>query len=79
MCISMYKCVLVCMRCSICMYVHVYVECVQYVCGMYLCEGGCELTLLTRLALNSEIRLPLPPKCWDYRRAPPLPGSEKYF
>jgi hypothetical protein len=24
-----------------------------------------ELTLYTRLALNSEIRLPLPPKCWD--------------
>jgi hypothetical protein len=24
-----------------------------------------ELTLETRLASNSEIRLPLPPKCWD--------------
>jgi hypothetical protein len=24
-----------------------------------------ELTLLTRLASNSEIYLPLPPKCWD--------------
>jgi hypothetical protein len=24
-----------------------------------------ELTLLTRLALNSEIHLPLPPECWD--------------
>jgi hypothetical protein len=24
-----------------------------------------ELALQTRLALNSEIRLPLPPKCWD--------------
>jgi hypothetical protein len=24
-----------------------------------------ELTLWTRLALNSEIRLSLPPKCWD--------------
>jgi hypothetical protein len=23
------------------------------------------LTLWTRLALNSEIHLPLPPKCWD--------------
>ena len=23
------------------------------------------LTLYTRLALNSEIPLPLPPKCWD--------------
>jgi hypothetical protein len=24
-----------------------------------------ELTLKTRLASNSEIRLPLPPECWD--------------
>jgi hypothetical protein len=24
-----------------------------------------ELTLKTRLASNSEIHLPLPPKCWD--------------
>jgi hypothetical protein len=24
-----------------------------------------ELTLETRLALNSEIHLPLSPKCWD--------------
>ena len=24
-----------------------------------------ELTLYTRVASNSEIRLPLPPKCWD--------------
>jgi hypothetical protein len=24
-----------------------------------------ELTLETRLVSNSEIRLPLPPKCWD--------------
>ena len=24
-----------------------------------------ELTLLTRLASNSEIRLPLPPECWE--------------
>ena len=30
-----------------------------------------ELTLQTRLAWNSEIHLPLPAKCWDYRRAPP--------
>ncbi|GAB1291686.1 Zinc finger protein 112 [Apodemus speciosus] len=33
-----------------------------------------ELTLETRLASNSEIRLPLPPKCWDYRCAPPRPA-----
>ena len=25
--------------------------------------------------LNSEICLPLPPECWDYRYATPLPGS----
>jgi hypothetical protein len=30
-----------------------------------------ELTLQTRLASNSEIHLPLPPKCWDQRRVPP--------
>ena len=24
--------------------------------------------------MNSETHLPLPPECWDYRRAPPLPG-----
>jgi hypothetical protein len=24
-----------------------------------------ELTMWTRLASNSEIHLPLPPKCWD--------------
>jgi hypothetical protein len=34
-----------------------------------------ELTLETRLASNSEIRLPLPPKCWDQRRAPPHPAK----
>jgi hypothetical protein len=31
-----------------------------------LCSPGCpELALQIRLASNSEIRLPLPPKCWD--------------
>jgi hypothetical protein len=29
-----------------------------------------ELTLYTRLALNSEIHLPLPPEFWDQRHAP---------
>ena len=38
-----------------------------------------ELTLLTRLASNSEIRLPLPPKCWDQRRVPPCPALIKHF
>ncbi|GAB1291013.1 RNA/RNP complex-1-interacting phosphatase [Apodemus speciosus] len=37
-----------------------------------------ELTLKLRLASNSEICLPLPPKCWDYRCAPPPPSSP-YF
>jgi hypothetical protein len=34
-----------------------------------------ELTLQTRLASNSEIHLPLPPKCWDKRHAPPRPAD----
>jgi hypothetical protein len=33
-----------------------------------------ELTLQTRLTSNSEIHLPLPPKYWDQRRAPPHPA-----
>ena len=24
--------------------------------------------------VHTEIRLPMPPTCWDYRRAPPLPS-----
>ena len=35
-----------------------------------------EPTLYTRPASNSEIHLPLPPKCWDQRRAPPCPAQE---
>ena len=38
-----------------------------------------ELTLWTRLAWNLEIHLPLPPKCWDQRHAPPLPGIPSTF
>ena len=34
-----------------------------------------ELTLQTRLASNSEIFLPLPPMCWNYRQVPPMPNS----
>ena len=37
-----------------------------------------ELTLETRLASNSEIRLPLPPKCWDWRQVPPRPAHLPY-
>ena len=37
--------------------------------------GVLELTLQTRLASNSEIRSPLPPKCRDYRCATPPPRS----
>jgi hypothetical protein len=38
-----------------------------------------EFTLYTRLALNSEIHLPLPPKCWVYRHVPPLPGFILFY
>ena len=31
-----------------------------------------EITMYTRLALNSVNCLPLPPECWNYRHAPPL-------
>jgi hypothetical protein len=37
-----------------------------------------ELTLWTRLASNSEIRLPLPSKCWEMR-APPKLGLKPCF
>ena len=35
----------------------------------YIALGALELAPQTRLALNSEISLPLPPKCWDQRHA----------
>ena len=38
-----------------------------------------ELTLKTRLASNSEIHLPLPPKFWDSRCAPLLPGLFEFL
>lgn len=42
----------------------------------YVVQAGLELTMKLRLALNSEILLLWPPKCWDYKRAPPrLAGS----
>jgi hypothetical protein len=37
-----------------------------------------ELTLKNRLASNSEIHLPLTPKCWNERHAP-LPGLWLFF
>ena len=35
--------------------------------SLYLALTVLELTMQTRLALNSEIYLPLPPECWDLR------------
>jgi hypothetical protein len=32
---------------------------------LYIALAVLELTVWTRLALNSEIRLPLPLECWD--------------
>ena len=29
--------------------------------------------------LKESVRLPLPPKCWDQRHAPPLPGPPVSF
>ena len=43
--------------------------------GFSIALADLKLILQTRLASNSEICLPLPPKCWDQRRAPPLPGA----
>ena len=43
----------------------------------FLCVAlaALELSLQTRLALNSEIHLPLPPRCWDQRRVPLHPAE----
>ena len=38
-----------------------------------------KLALQTQLALNLEICLLLPPKCWDQRLPPPLPGDQLNF
>ena len=46
---------------------------------LYVALAVLEFTLLTRLALNSEIHLPLPPKCWDQRRVPPRPADSWIF
>ena len=42
--------------------------------GFYVAMDVLELALLTRLASNSEICLPLPPKYWDQTCVSPLPG-----
>jgi hypothetical protein len=49
-----------------CLFVWLVGFCFFYETG-FLCVALAvlELTLLTRLASNSEIRLPLPPECWD--------------
>lgn len=46
---------------------------------LYVALAVLELTLWTRLALNSEIQMPLPPKCWDQRCAPHHPGTSTLF
>ena len=38
-----------------------------------------ELNLKTRLALNSELCLPLSPKCWDQRHASPPPSQVSFL
>lgn len=51
--------------------------------GVSVCPwfcGSVELALWTRLAPNSEIRLPLPPKYWDEKHGPPRPrGPPSFF
>ena len=45
-----------------------------------LCSPGCPGThCVDQAASSSEIRLPLPPKCWDLRHAPPPPGCTGFF
>ena len=46
---------------------------------LYIALAILELTLKTRLASNSEIHLPLPPKFWDSRCAPLLPGLFEFL
>jgi hypothetical protein len=40
-----------------------------------LCSPGCPGTHFVDLASNSEIRLPMPLKCWNQRHVPPLPSQ----
>jgi hypothetical protein len=42
----------------------------------FLCSPGCPGThFVEQVASNSEICLPLPPKCWDKRHVPPCPAG----
>lgn len=44
---------------------------------LYVALAVLEVTLQTKLALNLQICLSLPPKCWDKRHVPPLSGSQR--
>jgi hypothetical protein len=50
------------MRLYIYIYIYIYIYETGFLC---IALAVLELALQTRLALNSEICLPLPPKCWD--------------
>ena len=43
--------------------------------SLYLALTVLELTMQTRLALNLEIYLPLPPECWDLRHVQQHPAK----
>jgi hypothetical protein len=47
--------------CFVCLFICLFFE-TGFLC---VALAVLELTLYTKLALNSEIYLPLPPKCWD--------------
>jgi hypothetical protein len=49
-----------------CFTLFIYSVCLFFETGLLcIALAVLELTLKTRLASNSEIRLPLPPGCWD--------------
>jgi hypothetical protein len=58
---------LACLLACLLIYLFIYLFIFWFFEAGFLCEALAvlELTLKTRLASNSEIPLPLPPKCWD--------------